>query len=329
MNLFILSKENLDLSIFEIISLGKITKYETVENLLITDKKISYKQLAYTKKAYEVFFECDSFEKFKTKLDKIELTQHYKKSFCFRKTTIARPGKIAKKEKNELGKDFPSENKLADLVYERLKRSVKPVVDLKNPQTKFSLIITGSRAFFCTEIWENNELFSSRKAHLRPKPHPTSLDPRLARALVNILNKDFIDPFCGSGGFLIEGGLRGLKVEGYDIDPNMIIRAKLNLQHYKIKDFNLFIGDGLRIKKKVPAILTDLPYGRNSKIKDLTKTYKTFLTNAKNITKKMVVAFPDFVDSDDLIKKAGWKIIADFDYYLHKSLSKKIYVLEN
>ena len=53
--------------------------------------------------------------------------------------------------------------------------------------------------------------------------------------------------------------------------------------------------------------------------------YKKFLDNALKITKKMVVIFPNFVNYKKLMKK--WKIKKSFDYYIHKSLTKKIVIL--
>ena len=176
---------------------------------------------------------------------------------------------------------------------------------------------------------EVDKSFLKRRAVLRPEFHPTSLSPQLARAAINLTGKTkgtLLDPFCGSGGILIEAGVIGFKVTGFDIDRIMINRARINLEYYKIKNYNLIIFDATKLKKKYDCIVTDLPYGRNSKITSEIKTlYKEFLKAAYNSTDSAVILFPDFVDYKKLLGK--WKEVSSFDYYLHKSLSKRIVVL--
>lgn len=173
--------------------------------------------------------------------------------------------------------------------------------------------------------------FSERRAHLLPEGHPSMTHPRLARAMVNIsgAKKEVYDPFCGAGGILIEGGLCGLKVFGSDIDRIMLSRAEINLDSLFIGNYALFQQDAAGFKGKYEAVVTDLPYGRTTKInKCLDELYLSFMHNLKNNKiKKIVVGFPDFVNHKRFIKKAGFRIASEFDYYLHKSLSKKIVIL--
>ena len=213
---------------------------------------------------------------------------------------------------------------LADIIWDKLKN---PKADMKNPKTILEIIFS-EKIFACLRLWENKEKFEERKAHLRPYNHPTSLHPRLARCLVNLTGSgQILDPFCGSGGILIEAGLVGLKTIGYDTDEIMLKRAKKNLDSFKIKNYKFHNKDALKVNKKYKSIVTDLPYGKNSKVKDLEKTYFEFLNNSFNFVEKMIVVFPDFVNGKKLIKKTGWKIKNNFSYYIHKSLTKEIFVL--
>ena len=180
---------------------------------------------------------------------------------------------------------------------------------------------------------EITKSFLKRKPHLRPQLHPSSLNPKLAKALINITGikkGKLLDPFCGSAGILIEAAFMDLKPIGYDIDEVMLRRAIINLTHYKIKNFDLKLKDATKIKEKHDYIVTDLPYGKNTASKDLNKLYSSFLKNLKLILKKKaVISFPDFIDYKKLIKSAKLKIEKEFDYYLHKSLSKKIILINN
>jgi len=67
----------------------------------------------------------------------------------------------------------------------------------------------------------NKKHFEDSKPHKRPFFYPGSMSPKLARCMVNLSRvtegKLLLDPFCGTGGILIEAGLIGCKVVGSDI----------------------------------------------------------------------------------------------------------------
>lgn len=178
---------------------------------------------------------------------------------------------------------------------------------------------------------ELGQKFGLRKPHLKPGFHPVSLNPKLARAMVNltgIRQGVILDCFCGVGGILIEAGLIGLKPVGYDIDEKMIGASRINLEYYKIKDYSLKVKDALTLKKRFNYIVADLPYGRATRNIDK-KLYSDFLKILEKILgKRAVIGFPDTADYRKLIKKTGLEIKDEFTYYLHKSLSKKIVLIE-
>jgi tRNA (guanine10-N2)-dimethyltransferase len=173
--------------------------------------------------------------------------------------------------------------------------------------------------------------FGLRKPHMKPGFHPASLNPKLARAMVNLtgIRKGIIlDCFCGVGGILVEAGLIGLKPVGYDIDERMITNTRINLEYYGIKDYKLEVKDALTLKKKFNYIVADLPYGKTTKKIDK-NLYTDFLRVLKKILgRRAVIGFPDNVNYRAMIKKAKLKLVNEFSYYLHKSLSKRICVIE-
>ena len=308
--LFLLSKQDLNLSSSEVIELFKPKEHSLDKNLLIAEtNSISLiERLAYTKSAYKVLFSC----KPKQLLEKVSAynwDQQYKKDYSV---------KIK-------GNHICKEADLADIIWEKLK---KPKANLKNAETKIVFFITDKNAYACLHIWQNSQDFNSRKAHNRPELHPTSLHPRLARACINLtgIRKGTItDTFCGSGGILIEAGLIGLKTKGIDSDEIMLRRAKINLDFYKVKNHNLMKKDSTKFKSKVDYLVTDLPYGKNTKSKNIDLIYTTFFKSL-NLNKRAVIIFPDFYNPAKLLRK--FKKIRQFRYYLHKSLSKKIILIE-
>lgn len=186
-------------------------------------------------------------------------------------------------------------------------------------------------------IWENNEKFEARKAHQRPFLFPSSLHPKLARAMINISGAEktstICDPFCGSGGILIEAGLLRYKTIGIDIDKKMVEGCKKNLEHFGLKDCKIKEGDATS-EKLQGTIVSDLPYARNTKTIDLGDTTNRFFQNIrwqmkeKKIFKRMVLGFAEFVDYKRIAEDNGFKVVKEFNYYLHKSLSKRIVVVE-
>jgi tRNA G10 N-methylase Trm11 len=81
------------------------------------------------------------------------------------------------------------------------------------------------------------------------------------------------------------------------------------------------------MKGKYSAIITDLPFGKNSKISDeLNKLYSDFFKVSYNHSKIMIVGTPENIDENSFGK---WKIKDFFELYVHKSMTKKIYILEH
>ena len=133
------------------------------------------------------------------------------------------------------------------------------------------LLITDQEVYVSEQLHLiNRGMFEERKAHLRPFFSPISLHPKIARALVNITEvksgQVILDPFCGTGGFLIEAGLMGIDLIGSDISNDMITGCKKNLAHYQLQAIDLIPSDITdlpeRIGQSVDGIITDLPYGK-------------------------------------------------------------------
>lgn len=117
--------------------------------------------------------------------------------------------------------------------------------------------------------------------HVRHRPHfaPVSLHPRLARAMVNLARLPaggmVVDPFCGTGGILLEGGLMGYRCFGSDLLEEMVNGSATNLAHFGVPDDRIELSCGEvgdlpdAVRNSRPptgpmAIVTDPPYGRST-----------------------------------------------------------------
>ncbi len=322
--IFFLSRENFFLARDEVLSIFSSKNCKIIDRkLLILD--ISYndipklKRLAYTRKVCRLLF-SSAIKNIEKSLEKFDWNPVYRKDFCLRIKYLDNAERI---------NDF-DEKKLAGHIWRTVK---KPKVNLENAKTKIELVFAGRKVFCCLEIYAQNEFFEERKAHKRPALHPISLHPKLARCLVNLsgVSSDevILDPFCGTGGILIESSLMGIDSVGYDIDEDILNKCRKNLSFVKAKKVKLVCENSLKLKKKFDFIVTDLPYGKSTKRFDAEKFYREFILMLKRIlNKKAVVVFPDNFEYDPLIRKTGLNILGEYSYYIHKTMSKRIVVVE-
>ena len=312
MKLLLLSKENVPMAKGEaeaILGDGKL-----IDNVLLLNTKKKTNRLAYTRMILNLLFEADN-NNIGQKIKKFNWNKAVKGSFAL--SFLENHDQISQSLSRKYG----------GMIYDLLK---SPKVDLDDPKTKILIIESNKKLFIGTLEWENNEGFHERSPDLRPGHQPVTVTPRFARACVNLTgsNSQIYDPFCGVGGFLIEAGLMKLKVIGSDYEEKMLHLCKKNLNHYKIRNYKIFKQDALKIKKRYDYIVTDPPYGKGSKVigKDL---YSNFIkTLNKCLTKRAVVIFPHYIKAQNLLKNNKLKIRAKYPFYIHKSLTREVFVLE-
>jgi len=144
-------------------------------------------------------------------------------------------------------------------------------VDLINPDVGVRMIISDGIHFFIEDHVIDRPQFEKRKVGLRPFFSPISLHPKFARALVNLTGvrrgERLLDPFCGTGGILIEASLIGVKAIGSDISEDMVRGCQENMEHFGAEFERLErrdVGDIHEIFGEVDSIATDPPYGRST-----------------------------------------------------------------
>jgi tRNA (guanine10-N2)-dimethyltransferase len=210
-----------------------------------------------------------------------------------------------------------------------------PQADLRNPQTAIHFFFTGSRVLCGKLLWKQNENFGLRAPRNRPATRPISCNPRLSRAMVNLTaapeKSRILDPFCGTGGVLLEAGLMGLHPAGMDISSEVVKDAIINCDHYRI-EASIRMGDATHLYAPEKYVVADLPYGRQSGLKtsaELQELYASFLDRLQNFLRvRAVLSFPGSINVSRLLKDTSLKLVASFDDYVHSSLSRKIVVLE-
>lgn len=208
-------------------------------------------------------------------------------------------------------------------------------IDLNAPEKKIRIYKTQEKGFVGELISIQSREFSKRKASLRPFHRPVSLDPKIARVMVNLAQvkagDHVLDPFVGTGGILIEAGLMRCRIAGIDMDEEMVEGTKVNLAEYKIPNSKIIKGDAFDTRnifgENFDAVVTDFPYGKNTKDADVRDIAEQFLEYAPSITKRggFVSVASNF---SDLKIPENLKLKNRFEIYIHKSMSKWIYVFE-
>ncbi len=314
MKLFMLSGDHLSLAKSEILALTEGKRHWIDENVLLvdTDKDLS-SRLAYTHEIHKFLFKCKKSD-FEEQISKFDFNNFYSTNYSVKRT----------------GRSKHTERRLAEKVWRRLD---KPKVNLSKPNTVFTFLFTSKKVYCGILEKEIDKSFNKRKAHLRPRLMPIAMNPKLAKCMINLsgINRGkVVDPFCGTGGILIESGLMGFDSIGYDIDERMIGHSKENLKYYGVKNCKLELNDSTKKLPKTSYVVSDLPYGKNTKSQNMEELYFDFLKLVKKKSVKCtVVSFPDNVDYKKIIRETKLKIKKEFTYFVHKSMNKKIVIISS
>ena len=331
--LFELSKEHDTLPKDEVLSCLKAEEvvYNIVvsnENVLVINSDISYDKI-------ERLAERLSFTFFIDKLLFFCSTSRDEIKKCAKNNVIDSEGSIAINYKNRSSSvdSQPIIRVLAEIYTED-----KPV-NLDNPDLEMRVVITDTNVYVGSKIVEvKRSKFEKRKVQHRPFFSPISLHPKLARALVNLSsikrNEKLLDPFCGTGGILLEAGLIGTKIIGSDIEEKMIEGCKKTLDFYKIKNFELFCSDIGGINNyisDVDAIVTDLPYGKSTTTRgeSIKGLYGRAFENIAKVLKKNGIAVVGLSNKEIIpIGDRYFSLLKKYEYRVHRSLTRYFVVYQ-
>jgi len=228
------------------------------------------------------------------------------------------------------------ERKLGEQILKTVKTSR---VNLSNPQKTFFGVLTDKRFILGLKTAEIiPKPFSERRPRRRPFFHPTAMPAKLARVMVNLAQPNkgdlVLDPFCGTGGMLVEAGLIGCRVLGFDAKPHMLRGGLKNLLHYGINLEGVAIADARYPPvAKVDCIVTDPPYGRSASTLGAStiRIVEDFLSAVGDKIprgRRICMASPKTIRIADAGEKAGFKHLESHFVYVHRSLTREIVVFE-
>ncbi|WP_458405761.1 TIGR01177 family methyltransferase [Methanobrevibacter sp.] len=286
--------------------------------------KILTKRLGYTHEVHELILKSDV-DNLDSDVSKIDWSNYIDETFAVRVKRIHSQIDTVGEERH-----------LGTLILDNCD-NIK--VNLSKPQSLIRVAAFDENLFIGIErIKLNKKHFEKSKPHKRPFFYPGSMNPKLARCMVNLSRiksgELLLDPFCGTGGILIEAGLIGCKLVGSDIYWKMKNGTAINLDYYGITDYRTFNLDvrELKMYEKVASVVTDPPYGISTSTGDVDgeEIFKEFFYAIYDNMKDdayLCMASPHYVDLTPMVDEVGFEIVEQYGIKMHRSLTRIISVI--
>ncbi len=245
---------------------------------------------------------------------------------------------------------------LADKIYKSWDLPVK----LSRAEVQFQLIVdkeSSGVTVLCFGILrhkqpqEIKQRLSRTLALRRPYFSIGTMNNPIARVVANLSETlpgtIILDPFCGSGGILIEGALNGNYSLGIDVDRIVIRGARKNLKYFapdmrlgEIRASALALplrSSMASLGNQIVGVSTDLPYGRSTSTQglDVTTIWERFLNELCTIIipgSKCCMVVPDSPAVNAFLARirqdARFQVIETCTQIVHDSLTRRFIVLQ-
>ena len=214
--------------------------------------------------------------------------------------------------------------------------SKKNDVSLKEPDLEVRIFMSDKIHVFLCDADIDRSSFEKRKVAERPFFSPISIHPKFARASINLTcvkrGDTVLDPFCGTGGIIMEAASMGMRVIASDLDECMVTGCIENMEHYhlELQDSDVLdIGDVPHRFGEVDAVVTDPPYGRSASTdgEDIAGLHRRALASVSGSLRKegkAVMVLPYEIRTDGVAEITKDDV---FVQRVHRSLSRHYHVL--
>ncbi len=317
--LFELSGENPTLPFAELACVGTILEERLQVAVVNCPHPEKARRLAMTQVVLEYLGECEpGIPAFKNLLKELSIT-----------STCTFAGR-AKKVHGGCNEHNPSSQQEFERVIGDM---ISGPVSLNNPETEYRAILSEDKCYFGRILFSiNRSGYDARNPGKRDFFHPGVMMPRMARTLANIAGvqtgDQVLDPFCGTGGILLEAELLGATPIGSDFDPLMVKGSRQN-----VLNALLMLADATQLPfqdHSIDSVVTDLPYGQSVCIKKadtMDNLYANALDEIARVLKSgrraVVVTHKDI----SAIAKQHMTVLEKHEQRVHKSLTRRVLVL--
>jgi len=207
-------------------------------------------------------------------------------------------------------------------------------VDMENPERVLVLLVADGGYVLGVKLAETSRrMLPSRGNELKPFSHYSALQPEFCRVLANLARAKprslVLDPFCGTGGIMIEACDLGATSLGLDFRTSMTRGARTNLMYFRYDRFHLVTGDIRDCPfTNADSVATDPPYGKLSpmvKGRSVSETYQDLMALSRDILPPgghLSLVCPSDEPADMLIREAGFTLLSKDEIRVHDSLTR-------
>lgn len=228
------------------------------------------------------------------------------------------------------------ERKLGELILSKVKGTK---VSLNKPQKTFFGILTEDRFIFGLKTADIlPKPFVARGPRKRPFFHPSAMPAKLARCMVNLAQPKagelVLDPFCGTATMLVEAGLIGCRVIGFDVQSRMVKGSLQNLLYYGVEPEGMAVADARHLPiANTDCIVTDPPYGRLAttlgwNTRRIVEDMLSMIDDRLPKGRRICMASPKSIKIGEIGEQLGFKQVESHFVYVHRSLTREVAVFE-
>jgi tRNA (guanine10-N2)-dimethyltransferase len=228
------------------------------------------------------------------------------------------------------------ERKLGELILEKM---MSARVNLRRPDKMFVGVLTSEKFVFGLKLAEvAPRPFVERCPRKKPFFHPSAMQPKLARCMVNLARPKagnlILDPFCGTGTMLVEAALTGYRVLGLDVQRRMVKGTVKNLAHFKVRPEGVIVADARSLPMtKTDCVVTDPPYGISSSTlkRSTSQLVEQLLSSVGGLLNKgqrICMAAPKTLKIARIGVVLGYRHLESHLVYVHRSLTREVVVFE-
>lgn len=228
------------------------------------------------------------------------------------------------------------ERKLGELILSKVKGTK---VSLKKPQKTFFGILTEDRFIFGLKTADIlPKPFVARGPRKRPFFHPSAMAAKLARCMVNLAQPKagelVLDPFCGTATMLVEAGLIGCRVIGFDVQSRMVKGSLQNLLYFGVQPEGMVVADARHLPiVNTDCIVTDPPYGKLAttlgwNTRQIVEDTLSMIDDKLPKGRRICMASPKLIKIGEIGEQLGFKQAESHFVYVHRSLTREIVVFE-
>jgi tRNA G10 N-methylase Trm11 len=197
--------------------------------------------------------------------------------------------------------------------------------NLNDPKTRLAVVVSANAFLFGEIRVEPDRSYEQHDA--KPYTTSSSLPSRLSRALVNLVAKPgavVLDPCCGVGSLLLEVVAVGATAVGCDWNVRMVGMSRANLAHFGYEG-TVHRADARTWTTPVDAVVTDLPYGRNTVAPE--EVVRGILAAVARVAPRAV--FVAFSDIRPWMENAGFRDVNVYDVPKHTGFVRRVHVGES